>query len=352
LELRKAFVLYIGGEKMNSQLKQFEITLLTVGPVHIGSGNTLNSKEYIYENTNYYFPDMGKLYQEIEKQGMSSINNFENFLRNSGNKNNNRKPRLKDLLDKLRIDNRNFGGYEIKGNSLLDNPENINDISQFIRNGINEPYIPGSSLKGAIRTILVNEIFDKDNTRNRSQAISWGAKKNQEFDDIFYNIRVSDSQPISNEKLTIIQKNDYKFSSNELKPLPIFRESIIPRTTIKFSITTEGQEAFDLISNLAAYANNHYEHYKEFFLNNSLPEKYISKGKPPIYIGAGSGVWTKTLMEEADGEVQRRYERMKTKMKGKGLSKLAKYPTNSSLINNNEGLYEMGKTIFILKEIN
>ncbi len=49
------------------------------------------------------------------------------------------------------------------------NGERVFDITEFERNGLGKPYIPGSSIKGAIRTIIIKTIFDKlpsDNDRN------------------------------------------------------------------------------------------------------------------------------------------------------------------------------------------
>ena len=78
-----------------------------------------------------------------------------------------------------------------------------------------------------------------------------------------------------------------------------------------------------------------------------------------MYIGGGSGVWTKTVIHQANGIVQKRYERMRTKMVGKGVVKLAKttpkrYKVKEELrylIKNSENLYEMGKACFMIKEI-
>ena len=80
----------------------------------------------------------------------------------------------------------------------------------------------------------------------------------------------------------------------------------------------------------------------------------------PIYLGAGSGAWTKTLFKQADGILQRRYksnEKLKWLKRRffkltKHLFKTVKIPSgNHSLVKNHESFYEMGKANFMIKEI-
>jgi len=45
------------------------------------------------------------------------------------------------------------------GKKYYINNEKVFDIAQFIRNGLGKPYIPGSSIKGAIRTVILKNRF-------------------------------------------------------------------------------------------------------------------------------------------------------------------------------------------------
>ncbi|EGD38465.1 hypothetical protein HMPREF9384_1722 [Streptococcus sanguinis SK160] len=72
----------------------------------------------------------------------------------------------------------------------------------------------------------------------------------------------------------------------------------------------------------------------------------------PLYLGGGSGAWTKTVFRQADGEVQKRHK----KMSERGALKLTKAPFLTvegeiELINNAENFYEMGKTCFTITEV-
>ena len=67
---------------MKSDYKTFKFTLRTMAPVHIGSGEKYTSREFIYENDSFYFPDMGKFYASMVAKGLDR--KFEAFLMEHG----------------------------------------------------------------------------------------------------------------------------------------------------------------------------------------------------------------------------------------------------------------------------
>ena len=350
---------------MEHSYKQFQMDVVALSPIHVGSGDKYTAREFIYQKEKYYFPDMGLFYQEMIRLGLAE--KFERFLVESNNK----RIRLKNFLDDNRIRIRDFGGYSLQETGHerdRSTPGNLNDISKFMRDGLGKPYIPGSSLKGAIRTILLNTNWkDLDFVQGRGkelkenrEVIPWGAKDSKPLDDIFHEIRVSDSQPLSNENLIIVQKWDYSAKKGKSTPLPLYRESLKPLTKLTFTITTTSERAYYLIRQLEQFANEFYRDYQSFFLDTQSKDHYVQNNvQYPLYLGGGSGVWTKTIIQKANGIVQKRYERMRTKMVGKGVVKLTKttpkqYRTKGGLrylIKNSENLYEMGKACFMIKEI-
>ena len=355
---------------MKNDYRTFKLSLLTLAPVHIGNGEKYTSREFIYENKKFYFPDMGKFYNKMVEKRLAE--KFEAFLIQT--RPNARNNRLISFLNDNRIAERSFGGYSISETGLESdrNPNSagaINEVNKFIRDAFGNPYIPGSSLKGAIRTILMNTSpkWNNENVVNdfgrfpkeNKNLIPWGPKKGKEYDDLFNAIRVSDSKPFDNKSLILVQKWDYSAKTNKAKPLPLYRESISPLTKIDFEITTTTDEAGRLIEELGKRAQAFYKDYKAFFLSEFPDNKIQANLQYPIYLGAGSGAWTKTLFKQADGILQRRYSRMKTKMVKKGVLKLTKAPLktvkipsgNHSLIKNHESFYEMGKANFLIKEI-
>lgn len=352
---------------MKTEYRTFQFSLLAMAPIHIGNGEKYTSREFIYENGYFYFPDMGKFYNRMVEKGYDQ--KFERFLQET--KPSPRNNRLISFLEDNRISDRNFGGYRIIETKLETNNNYLrggalNQVSKFIRDSFGNPYIPGSSLKGAIRTILMNTNPDwnnknvvQDEKENKS-LIPWGAKKGQDYDDLFNAIRVSDSKPFSNDRLILVQKWDHKAKPPRAKSIPLYREAIVPSTKINFTITTTTKEAGILIEELGKRAQAFYKAYKNFFLSDFPENKIQPNLQYPIYLGAGSGAWTKTIFKQANGILQERYQNSKTtRMVEKGVLKLTKAPMERvkttqgprKLIMNDESFYEMGKANFIIKEI-
>lgn len=329
-------------------MAKFEFKLYTLSPVHIGGGQSATAKEYIYEDEKYYFPDMGKFYVYLMNNRPELLTKYENFLLNSGNKTNKANARLTNFVKENNISKRDFGGFYVGANEFDDGkPELLNDISLFVRDGYGKKYIPGSSLKGAIRTIIENMIIkDKYN----SKKLELGEK----YDNLFHDIRVYDSNPISDKSFIMAGKYDYKKQPKKIGVVQ--RESIKPWCVVKFEIDTRGKEATELIEQLVKISKEYYKKYQSFFLlDGSFDKKYIqnnfktaSSDLGVLYLGAGSGIWTKTIMDKAWNNVDKIRSRQprNTKMKGKGVMKLTKAPGKTSLLNNNEHLFEMGKCNF------
>ena len=352
---------------MKTEYRTFQFSLLAMAPIHTGSGDKYTSREFIYEDGYFYFPDMGKFYNRMVEKGYDQ--KFERFLQET--KPSPRNNRLISFLEDNRISDRNFGGYRIIETKLETNNNYLrggalNQVSKFIRDSFGNPYIPGSSLKGAIRTILMNTNPDwnnknvvQDEKENKS-LIPWGAKKGQDYDDLFNAIRVSDSKPFSNDRLILVQKWDHKAKPPRAKSIPLYREAIVPSTKINFTITTTTKEAGILIEELGKRAQAFYKAYKNFFLSDFPENKIQPNLQYPIYLGAGSGAWTKTIFKQANGILQERYQNSKTtRMVEKGVLKLTKAPMERvkttqgprKLIMNDESFYEMGKANFMIKEI-
>ncbi|KXT78672.1 CRISPR-associated protein, Csm5 family [Streptococcus sp. DD11] len=363
---------------MKNDYRTFKLTLRTMAPVHIGSGEKYTNREFIYENKAYYFPDMGKFYSSMVEKGLSD--KFESFLMEHGKaaKNN----RLISFLEGNRIRERNFGGYKIKETGFEKDEEEgkkgtINEVSKFIRDGFGKPYIPGSSLKGALRTVLLNTHPQWKTTnfiseygrikKENKEVIPWGAERNQKFDDLFNEIRVSDSLSLKvkgrechSQDLILVQKWDYSATAKTPKPIPLYREALPPFTAVEFLITTTSDRAAKMIEQLGSLSLEFYNSYKAFFLDEFDEQYRQANVQYPLYLGAGSGAWTKTVFKQADGILQKRYSRMPTtKMVRKGVLKLTKAPSVSflvkgedrRLIKNGDNFYEMGKVNFIIQEI-
>ena len=77
--------------------RQYQITLETVGPVFIGSGNKLSKKSYIFSDKNHIeMVDLEKMYQFLKNKGLES--KYEQYLMSRDTM------KLGDWLKRNRID--------------------------------------------------------------------------------------------------------------------------------------------------------------------------------------------------------------------------------------------------------
>jgi len=167
---------------------QLNSPLLHIG---VGSAGSLNLFEYVQDNKSIYFPNQTALAEALQKpralqrlrRGRDSRSDFETLSdqyidiieRNRINKDG----ELRRIVDKL---NRLYA--EALGKEWLDNrtifPQThisanwvnrllTSDIAPMIRNGFGEIYIPGSSIKGAIRTAIAYYLLQHEVPTIRSE---------------------------------------------------------------------------------------------------------------------------------------------------------------------------------------
>lgn len=299
-------------------MKRYEVKLTTIGPVHVGSGEILNKSSYIYdkEARMIHILDERKMMKWIIKNKLDK--SFEKYFMSNNQKN-------KTLYDWIKSNNltkeyKEIISYSLSTASLQRAERPINDIALMIKNEENNPYIPGTSLKGALRTILFAKMFDKEDTRvlkeylqsrekakDRIDKLSREAKKcekgifnkkitEKETKSIMNNLLVADSEPILRENLILAQKIDRKPNRQKTsKALSIYRESIKPGVEIKFNITIKDELGIG-IEEIEDGIQDFYLSIDDNFLVNFDVEE---RDGLYIYLGGGSGFQTKTVVYPA-----------------------------------------------------
>ena len=148
--------------------------------------------------------------------------------------------------------------------------ERNRDISLFVKDPYGLPYIPGSSLKGAIRTVLLgyklsmnppvgqlqSDIKYNSRARRRNELSSKLKRPSQMLEQTFHTLekekvkkenavcdelsglRISDSRPLYVQDLILCQKIDKGMDGNN-QILPIFRECLKPEIKIYFDMTID-----------------------------------------------------------------------------------------------------------------
>ena len=307
-------------------LDKYTLRLVTKGPVHIGSGQKLNKKEYLFltDEKKVLVPDLYKMYRLFEEKGLEEA--YEDYMLTCSWD-------LYKFLIKNGIgknDFRNFSQYMIDIGDALDPLRSRKEINTFVKDGHGRAYIPGSSVKGAIRTALLaadliknNELYDegkKDvfnshvergkrylkNESSRLEARFFSTLKidvkNDQVKDILRGIRIADSPPISYEDMILTAKIDYSVKGNE-NPINSLNECIRPETSIDIQISFDKyiyEGGWKLITEaLQIFQEGYYDYFSSKFPGGSD----LKEGNY-MFLGGGTGYVSKTVMYPLLGKKQ------------------------------------------------
>ena len=198
------------------------------------------------------------------------------------------------------------------------------EIEAFVKNAYGIPYVPGSSIKGMIRTALIaHEIKNNPKKYADTREIIWEnstERANRKWclkdeieqlekqalytlerdernagnavNDNLSGLHIGDSNPIDLKQLTLCQKIDYTLDYVE-KELPLLRECIIPGTDIEFEVSIDSTicpyDMEDIIKALNEFQEICYQNFYVRFRRGS-------KGKNIVWLGGGCGFLSKTVI--------------------------------------------------------
>lgn len=307
---------------MKNFLKNYEFTLTVKGPVHIGDGKTLTKVDYFFYKDRIYFPNLHKMFLYIKQMHLTS--DYESFMYSARNDLTywlNRKRIISTVAEKCT-------DYSV-ALSKLPNLKSWK-LSTFIKDPYGNPYIPGSSLKGLIRTLLLaKEIVDnpddyaeiesdirrgirnpkaiKNNMLNRESStieeiafhkLNCSDKRKNAVNDVFKGLIVSDSEPLSTNDLIVTQKIDYNVL-DKMNYL-LYRESLIPNTQVKFNVTIYtsifNYTIDDILQAVKLFAENYYTYFSSNFRGIKKPTSNT------VWLGGGAGYVSKTIMYNLFGD--------------------------------------------------
>ena len=185
--------------------------LQTLTPVHIGSGETLNQIDGYYANGRWYHIDLDRVlaHPSTDLNALTSEMSQHQF-------------RWHRYLSDRNIDPSECSDYSL---ICPQSPETV-EIREAIKAIDNRPYIPGSTLKGALRTALLGEFLSvNDDVYEKSQdhidtLIDRGPRGNPRREqparqieqfafgkdpnhDLLRALQVSDTQPLQSDVLEI-----------------------------------------------------------------------------------------------------------------------------------------------------
>jgi len=311
---------------MNGKYRTYKIILTTKGPVFVGDGKSFSKKEYMKDGKNIRVPDIEKMYADLCKMGLAE--KYEDYMMSSQREN------LSQWLQKQNVPRTKSDKWvryqlqcDTEGYSL-----NEMTVMTFMKDPYGFPYIPGSSLKGVFRTILMSYFMIKDNASYggikkdlereifqsgdpRTKYLARHTKqlevqtfhtlnklnekeadKNNAVNDVMSQFIVSDSRPIDPSNLIFCQKLDVH-KDGRVGPLNLGRECIAPGTRIEFDLTLTDLFPYSveqLKEAIKKFATRYYNSFSKHFMSEI---KDIEAPKVNyIWLGGGAGYVSKTVM--------------------------------------------------------
>ncbi len=312
---------------MKSYIKNYDLEITTLGAVFIGSGYNTNKKEALFGRKQISFIDTKKMFDYLMDKKL--ILAYQDYILDINQD-------LQAFFKNINIPREKYEEWITRKIQLADIDEEKGSVEQrgidmFVRDSRGNVYVPGSSIKGMIRTILVGAYFLK----NKDKSNKWRsivdrelATKKRDFlnkidssmkrliEDIetevfnknFYEktelknkvndslrgLIVSDSEIISDKNMCVCQKIDVSTSEKETK-LPLFRECISPMTKINFNISIDTKVCPYTINDILEAIELVYKNNKEKF-DDSFSRKTNYALKRLLYLGGGSGFVDKTII--------------------------------------------------------
>ena len=225
--------------------------------------------------------------------------------------------------------------YKVNAADALDDTHSLKEIHTFIRDSAHRAYIPGSSVKGALRTVLLAGMMDKEQkgTWPNEQRKERKARQMQDLEGEYLNtlalkkeksgntsndpvnsilrgLSVSDSEPVSDTDLILAGKIDVN-EKGEYKKIPLCRECIRPGTDIHFKLTFDYSALPPEYSadTLMLAIRKFDEFYQETYLSRFTPPygARVIPFRDSLILGGGSGYFAKTLAYPYLGEAEGMY---------------------------------------------
>lgn len=318
----------------------YRLTIETIGPLFIGSEENKNiaKSEYAIDGNTLYVFDMRKMFNGLVKYHLDKAY-AEKVLQF------NQRFYLGSFLEHNGISYDKYKQWIAYSLLLPDNVEIKSNILAFMKDAYSKPYVPGGSLKGAIRTCILNALLlngenenfatETENALkiherngkliNRKAYLSQnasemetsifntlkrkGIKSSDAVNSIFQGLTISDSEPLDTDCLILCPKIDIlpteSHKRNQLKN--VVRECIKPGTKITFYVHIDSKFFPYDDKQILKFILQNYLNIEEKYLS-SFPSTINSNDEYKIYLGGGSGFVTKTcvysLFDERDRAVK------------------------------------------------
>lgn len=308
-------------------LQIFDLTLNVWAPLFVGNGSSYTKKEYMYNTRNgkVSFLDEQKFFSFLVEHDL--VDKYGQFMLSE-------QSNLWAFLSKdcgiSDAELKTLTRYQIEVGDALDAEHSLKEIHAFQRDAQGHAYIPGSSIKGALRTAWLLSAVLADRSTGHSLAPNRRAAFPEEkyvnqlhlrlqedgsiasdaVNSLFRGVQVSDSTPIQNERMALCGKFDVlpdgSFPKNSKKGIPLFRECAIPGAAVRFKLTLDqsvlkGRITKESLLEAIQQFDTYYEQtYSRHF---TAPSDAVNLPQQPhLILGGGSGFFAKSLAYPYLGE--------------------------------------------------
>lgn len=301
-------------------LSVYDLTLTVRAPLFIGNGQKLGKIDYLYDGRNERLTvlDVGKLLQFLLEKNLAD--SYEQFILSGQT---NMYTFLKNICALSYGEIQKLGLYQVRTSGALSEVRSLKEIKQFIRTRDNQVYVPGSSVKGALRTaLLLNPVlqtepgpeehlqfkFKLDEKRYVNTLNYLHSTKNMTGDmtsSVLQGIRISDSSPVSNNCIVLASKADASIDG-VVKSLNVLWECIAPGTKLHFKMTLDhsvldhapfdgavGLDAGTILRAVNGFSEYYQNHYLSVF-HEPAGSADIS-WENGLLLGGNAGFFSKSL---------------------------------------------------------
>ena len=348
-------------------LRVFDVTVETLTPLHIGTGRVIEpSRDFVIDRNELVVLDVDKVLDAVDEQR----------LRDYGME---KVPPLASLLPSL-ARAREFAAYVVPVPTGTKAPRGT-EVREQIKDAFGSAYLPGSSLKGAMRTALAvmlatrrgeawldghlrrlrndkgwasielaKDLFGRVDKDSPSQKKNLGKASDANVD-VLRALRVSDLSLAPMNASSPFQVTEVKAIKKDGTGVPIFVEAVAPNVTFRGTITIDSRllrepalaalpawqdltEA-DLTTDLVRHCR---DHSKGLITRDEVLTRHLAMtsgrldaSSALLAVGWGTGWTAKTLghLLKARPEFQRVGERFK--LSAKAPFRRARFPTTRRL---------------------
>lgn len=326
----------------NGSCINFHIVLTALSPVHIGSGQEIMKRNYLYDSSDnsVTFYNMDKLFGLIAKYG--KVDEYERYMLSANDRSDATLERFISSCELTRSHFREAELYSVNAADALDSKHSLSSIQKFVRLADSRPYIPGSSLKGALRTVILHSLI-REGQYTEKDLKDWRGKDSSELVEsklldkldlkdkkdrlvsaqcrsIMRGLMISDSAPISNSDIILAKKLDIYVDDEKQTP-NVIRECVRPGTRLRFAVTIDTSLMTMTPEKLLSDIKACFAYYRDTYLSkfDSGERTLPDNSGCCIVLGGGSGYFSKNIAYKALGRekgLEFVSEYMRSKFKG------------------------------------